>query len=135
MANIRRKYREHDFRTRVLSAYGGACACCGVQLRLVEAAHIIPVASPKSTDETTNGIALCSLHHKAYDQNLLSFDASYRIEVSGSEIDKLKKLDLVGGLTLFTSGLKAAIALPADKRDYPAAPYIRESRKVRNWVG
>ncbi|MDQ2696688.1 MAG: HNH endonuclease [Pseudomonadota bacterium] len=58
-------------------------------------AHIIPVAADSSTDETTNGIALCALHHKAYDQNLLGFDEDYRIEISGSAVAELKELNLI----------------------------------------
>ncbi len=134
IASIKRKYREHDFRHRVLTAYAHTCACCGVQLKLVEAAHIIPVASDTSTDETTNGVSLCSLHHKAYDQNLLSFDEKYRIEVSNDSVVSLKKLGLVGGLASFQNQLREAIILPADKRDYPAPVYIKESRKVRSWA-
>jgi putative restriction endonuclease len=133
IAQIKRKYREYDFRHRVLTAYASTCAFCGVQLKLVEAAHIIPVASDTSTDKTTNGIALCSLHHRAYDQNLVSFDENYRIEISGATISELHKLNLAGGLAGFQNAVKNAIILPADKRDYPAGPYILESRKVRLW--
>lgn len=63
--------REWSFRSRVLAAYDYACAVCGVQLRLVEAAHIVPVGVPRSTDETVNGVALCALHHDAYDRGFL----------------------------------------------------------------
>jgi putative restriction endonuclease len=133
ISSIKRKYREHDFRRRVLSAYAATCAFCGVQLRLVEAAHIIPVASESSTDETANGVALCALHHKAYDQNLLSFDEEYRIQVSSTTVSGLKRLNLSGGWMHFQNGLKNAILLPADKRDYPSKRYISESRKIRRW--
>ncbi len=134
IANIQRKYREHDFRHRVLTAYAHTCVCCGVQLKLVEAAHIIPVASDSSTDETINGVSLCALHHKAYDRNLLSFDEKYRVEVSEYAVAALKHLGLVGGLAGFEKQLREAIILPADKRDYPARAYIKESRRVRSWV-
>jgi putative restriction endonuclease len=133
ISNIKRKYREHDFRRRALSAYAATCAFCGVQLKLVEAAHIIPVAAESSTDETANGVALCALHHKAYDQNLLSFDEEYRIEISSTTMLSLTRLNLSGGLKHFQSGLKNAILLPADKRDYPSKQYISESRKIRRW--
>lgn len=133
IASIKRRYREYDFRNRVLSAYAATCAVCGVQLRLVEAAHILPVASDKSTDKTTNGVALCSLHHRAYDQCLVGFNETYRVEVSSAAVTELKTLNLAGGLASFQKGLKNAILLPADKRDYPSPACIRESRKVRGW--
>lgn len=133
LATIRRKVREQDFRARVLSAYGYQCAMCGVQLRLVEAAHILPVAEPSSTDETANGVALCSLHHDAYDRNLLSFSESYRIEASSAAEATLGTANLLGGLVAFKASLRPAILLPADTRDYPAPVYIRRSREVRRW--
>lgn len=131
---IARKFRAADFRRRVLSAYRYQCAVCGIQLKLVDAAHIIPVASDLSTDETINGIALCKLHHSAYDRNLISFDANYTVEVSTTEQSRLAAENLVGGLKSFKQGLLTAIILPADARDHPPAAYIAESRKVRRWL-
>jgi len=134
ISQIVRKYRAHDFRRRVLSAYGHQCAACGVQLELIDAAHILPVAEPGSTDETTNGIAFCKLHHAAYDRNLLSFDHRYRIEVSSAQIDRLTESNLIGGLRQFQRNLRDAIILPADRRDYPSQAYIKQSRTVRQWA-
>jgi putative restriction endonuclease len=134
LSRIARKYRSSDFRKRVLGAYGHQCAACGVQLELIDAAHIIPVAANTSTDETRNGIALCKLHHTAYDRNLMSFDEHYKIEVSDSEVSRLAAINLVGGLKEFKQHLRTAIILPSDRRDYPPPQYISEARKVRNWV-
>ncbi|MGA9070113.1 MAG: HNH endonuclease, partial [Terracidiphilus sp.] len=128
------KYRATDFRRRVLGAYSYRCAACGIQLELIDAAHIIPVAAPTSTDETKNGIAFCKLHHAAFDRNLLSFDARYKIEISESEIARLTSSNLSGGLIVFKKNLRTAIILPNDKRDYPPSQYIEEARKVRNWT-
>lgn len=50
--------RSASFALRVLEAYNNRCAMCGVQLRVLDAAHIIPVADPTSTDRTDNGLAL-----------------------------------------------------------------------------
>ena len=134
LSQIAKKYRATDFRKRVLGAYEHRCAACGVQLKLIEASHIIPVAAPTSTDETRNGIALCALHHTAFDRNLLSFDERYKIEVSDSEVSRLAAENLVGGLKEFRQNLRTAIILPSDKRDYPPPQYIAEARKVRNWI-
>lgn len=134
IAAIRKKYREADFRARVLGAYKHKCAVCGLQLKLVDAAHIIPVASEFSTDETINGIALCKLHHFAYDRNLISFDVDYSIQVSSTEQSRLTAENLAGGIRAFKQGLKPAIILPSDRRDYPPAAYIEKSREVRRWL-
>lgn len=134
LSQIARKFRATDFRRRVLGAYEHRCAVCGVQLELIDAAHIIPVAALTSTDETKNGIALCKLHHTAFDRNLISFDERYKIEVSDSEVSRLTAANLAGGLREFKQQLRTAIILPADRRDYPSPEYIAEARKVRSWI-
>jgi putative restriction endonuclease len=133
LSQIARKFRATDFRRRVLSAYEHQCAFCGIQLKLLDAAHIIPVAATESTDETKNGIALCKLHHAAFDRNLLSFDEKYRIEISKSEISRLQDLNLVGGFDGFKKHLRDVLILPSDRRDYPPPSYIQTARKVRSW--
>lgn len=134
-STIVRAYREADFSKRVLAAYSCACAMCGVQLKLVEAAHIVPVAVPGSTDFTCNGIALCSLHHKAYDANLISIAEDYRIEISERRVEELGRMNLAGGLDAFSHCLQVLISLPADRRDYPLIDNIIISRQVRGWLG
>ncbi|QOZ82008.1 MULTISPECIES: HNH endonuclease [Chromobacterium] len=133
ISTIARRYRASDFRKRVLGAYEHRCAVCGVQLDLVDAAHIIPVAADTSTDETSNGIALCKLHHQAYDRNLISFDENYKIEISEAEVKRLGGKNFTRGLDEFKKFLRSAIILPSDRRDYPSIEYINESRKVRGW--
>jgi putative restriction endonuclease len=130
-----RRFRAYDFRNRVLGAYGYRCAFCGIQLDLLDAAHVIPVADSKSTDETSNGVALCKLHHAAFDQNLVSFAEDYRIEVSAFEVSRLASVRRDGGLAQFRASLLPAIRLPADRRDYPPPAVIREARNSRGWRG
>jgi putative restriction endonuclease len=107
---------------------------CGVQLEMVDAAHIIPVAADTSNDETRNGIALCKLHHASYDRNLISFDEKYRVEVSDERALYLTQNDRAAGLQSFRENLLPVIRMPYDRRDYPPATYIAEARRVRRWV-
>lgn len=133
LTQLKRRYRAYDFRARVLSAYSQRCAMCGLQLRPIEAAHILPVAADHGSDATANGIALCATHHKAYDSNLVSFDEHYAIEVSAQRVADLAKHSLVENLNSFRSALLPALVLPADRRDYPDRRLILESRHVRRW--
>ena len=66
-----RLVRDSRFSRRVIEAYGGLCAMCGLDVGLVEGAHIYPVAAPGSHDEPWNGLALCGNHHLAFDRHLL----------------------------------------------------------------
>jgi putative restriction endonuclease len=133
LVTMRKKYRASDFRDRVLTAYGHECAMCGTQLGLVEAAHILPVEAPGSTDGTNNGVALCSLHHTAFDVSLVSFDERFRIEISAAVIAELTSKRLHGGEAHFRAGLRANLQVPAPLADRPLAKFVRESRKLKGW--
>lgn len=61
--------RRAAFATEVLEAYGHLCAMCGLNLGLIEAAHLYPAHAPGSPDSVKNGIALCRNHHGAFDQH------------------------------------------------------------------
>lgn len=68
-----RAVRDADFRHTVLEAYDGRCAVCGIQQGLVDPVRINPVASPEVIDGIRNSIALCGLHHRAYDHGVIRF--------------------------------------------------------------
>jgi len=53
------------------------CAVCQLRERsLVQAAHIIEDPDPDGIAAVVNGIALCAMHHLAYDRNLMGIDPS-----------------------------------------------------------
>ena len=79
-----RKTRQHQaaFRRRVLLAYGLRCAVSGLPLtRLLEAAHIIPDMRGGEAS-VRNGIAMSTLHHAAYENDLIGIDPDGVIHVS-----------------------------------------------------
>jgi hypothetical protein len=61
--------RDARFGQQVIQAYDKKCAMCGLNLGLVSGAHILPVSAPGSTDDPTNGVALCDNHHRAFDNH------------------------------------------------------------------
>lgn len=82
---IRQRLHQRSFRERVLQAYQERCAIC--QLRhqeLLEAAHILPDGHPKGEPIIPNGLALCKLHHAAFDKNILGIRPDLVIELSAS---------------------------------------------------
>ena len=70
--------RDARFSRRVIDAYGGLCAMCGLDVELVQGAHIYPVSAPGSHDEPWNGLALCPNHHLAFDRHLVAVDIETR---------------------------------------------------------
>lgn len=84
--SLKRK-RDPAFRERILTAYEYRCAVCGYDLRMgaqhiaLEAAHIKwHVAG--GPDVETNGLALCSMHHKLFDLGAFTIGNDLLLRVS-----------------------------------------------------
>jgi putative restriction endonuclease len=81
-AQTRRRLHQRAFRERVLRAYRHQCALCRLRHdELLDAAHIIPDKEPEGEPIISNGLALCHLHHKAFDRFFLGIRPDYVIEV------------------------------------------------------
>ena len=80
------------FRTRVLRAYDDTCAMCRLRHpELLDAAHILPDTHPQGLPVVPNGLALCKIHHAAYDMNIVGIRPDLVVDV------QLKILDEVDG--------------------------------------
>ena len=127
---ISRLSRAANFRDQVLSAYTNRCAVTRMQLRLVDAAHILPVAAPGSADHVLNGIALSPTYHRAFDNGLIFLDEEYRMKTNPQKEMLLADLELDGGLEGFKGSL-GKIHLPADRRQWPDARFIKKANRFR----
>ncbi len=79
----RARLHQPVFRARVLRAYHERCAMCRLhQPRLLDAAHIIPDGQPDGEPVVPNGLALCKIHHAAYDADLLGVRPDLVVEVA-----------------------------------------------------
>lgn len=134
MSTTLRLLRDRRFSEKVLSAYSHRCAFCGVQLRLLDGAHILPVAHPDSNDRVTNGVALCALHHRAYDMSLVTFDQSYSILVREAALSQLVVDGRDGGLGAFQAALAPAILLPQVQASHPSPQMIAKANSLRGWA-
>lgn len=76
------------FRGRVLPAYRSRCAICRLkEVRLLDAAHIVGDLEEQGEAVVSNGLSLCSIHHRAFDQNLVGVSPDYRVAVSPRLLD------------------------------------------------
>lgn len=82
-STIRRRLHQHSFRERVLRAYNKQCALCRLRhWELLDASHIIPDSDPLGEPDVRNGLALCKIHHAAFDADILGIRPDdYRIEI------------------------------------------------------
>lgn len=126
-------FRDSRFRPSVMQAYRFRCAVCQCDLKLVDAAHIVPVSDPRSTDEVTNGMALCRLHHGAYDNALLGVQSDGTIVVNPNAIERLQDLGLAGGFDAFRERLPTRIHLPSAIEVRPDPRMLTIGLEVRRW--
>jgi putative restriction endonuclease len=71
------------FRGRVLYAYSTICAICRLkESRLLDAAHIAGDLEQKGEPVIANGLSLCSIHHRAFDQDLVGVSPDYEVHVA-----------------------------------------------------
>lgn len=81
-ASVRVRLHQRAFRERVLEAYRRQCAFCRLHHEeLLDAAHIVPDSAPEGEPVVRNGLALCALHHTAFDRFFLGLRPDYVIEV------------------------------------------------------
>ena len=81
-ASVRQRVHQRYFRVRVLKAYQEQCAMCRLRHeQLLDAAHIVPDTEPEGEPIVPNGLALCKLHHAAFDGQFLGIRPDYVIEV------------------------------------------------------
>ena len=83
----RKTRRDPDFRRRVITVYERRCAVCAFDVRLgdvlvaLEAAHIKWHQAGGPATET-NGLALCTMHHKLFDRGAFTVGPERRILVA-----------------------------------------------------
>ncbi|MEO8293708.1 MAG: HNH endonuclease [Actinomycetota bacterium] len=124
---VRQRLHQRVFRDRVLLAYERRCALCHLRHpELLQAAHIRE-DSEGGEPIVPNGIAMCSLHHSAFDASVLGIRPDYRIQIRA---DVLQEQD---GPTLkhALQGLHGeVITLPTQKIARPD-PLLLEERFER----
>lgn len=80
---VKQRIHQAQFRGAVLPAYRDLCAICSLkQIRLLDAAHITGDAEEHGAPLVSNGISLCSIHHRAFDQDLVGIDPSYVVRLA-----------------------------------------------------
>lgn len=113
------KVRLHQrlFRERVLSAYQNHCALCNLKHReLLDAAHIIGDKEGLGDPIVKNGLALCKIHHAAYDQNILGIDPDYKIKIRHDILLETDGPMLKYGIQLLDN---QTLILPKDSNNWP----------------
>ncbi len=121
------KVRVHQrrFRKAVLRAYSEHCLICRLrEPGLLDASHIVGDADAKGVPAVSNGMALCAIHHRAFDGMLLTIDPDYKVRVSARLLDDEDGPMLEHGIKDFHG--KDAMYLPRRTSDRPDRGALEE---------
>ena len=114
---VRVRLHQQQFRVNVLREYRHRCAICTLREReLVQAAHIVADPLPEGVATVVNGLALCAIHHLAYDRNLLGIDPAGVVHIAKRIREEHDGPMLRAGLQGFHG---AGISRPARRANHP----------------
>jgi len=120
----RQRLHQRSFRLRVLRAYRDRCALCRLQhQQLLDAAHIMPDADPLGAPVVPNGLALCKLHHAAFDQNFIGIRPDLVVQVRQDILDEKDGPMLLHGLQGFH---ERRILVPRRAEQQPKPQFLEE---------
>jgi putative restriction endonuclease len=95
----RQRLHQPIFREQVLHAYQSTCAVCRLRhSELLDAAHIIGDAEQGGDPVVSNGMALCKIHHAAFDRNFLGVTPSYEVRINSELLHEVDGPMLKHGL-------------------------------------
>ncbi|MCL2347434.1 MAG: HNH endonuclease [Planctomycetaceae bacterium] len=128
--------RLRSFRQAVIESYDHCCCICGLKMKSpdslsweVEAAHIVPCSS-NGKDDIWNGVALCRLHHWAFDVGWFSLTGDYQLLLSSQAGNIPDDHGKIGESDFFKIGLiqNKTISLPGNHSHYPHVKSIEWHR-------
>lgn len=115
---VRSRVHQPEFRRAVLDAYRFQCAICRLRHQdLLDAAHIIADSEDWGDAVVSNGMALCKIHHAAYDRNLIGVTPEYQVQVTDRVLKEKDGPMLLHGLQEMHG---ITIAYPSRIVDRPA---------------
>ncbi len=124
---VRQRLHQSRFRRRVLPAYRMRCAICRLrEEQLLDAAHILGDPDPRGEPEIPNGMCLCSIHHRAFDQDLVGVSPDLRVHVSRRLLD-----DDDGPMLEVLKGFHGSTVVAPSKRVWRPDPDRLEIRFAR----
>lgn len=134
-ATVQVKKRLHQvaFRHHVLEAYERRCAVCRFpRPELLDAAHILPDRDVRGNPEVPNGLALCRLHHGAFDTNLMGVRPDGVIEIAPRLLEEHDGPTLEHGLKGFHGKVLNA---PGHPEQRPRRDYLEERYELFRRAG
>ena len=117
-SQVRQRVHQRGFRERVLQAYRSQCAFCNLKhSELLDAAHIVPDGEPDGTPTVDNGLALCKIHHSAFDHHIIGITPDYQIKIRTDILEEIDGPMLTYGIQKLHD---QKLILPKSKKYWPS---------------
>lgn len=86
----KRRVHQPVFRATVMRAYETRCAVCALRHgQLLDAAHIVPDSHELGEATVRNGLALCKIHHAAFDAHILGIRPDHVVRIRADLLDEI----------------------------------------------
>lgn len=125
---VQTKIRLHQpiFRSTVLTAYENHCAVCNLaHPQLLDAAHIVPDRDDLGIASVVNGMAMCKIHHAAFDSHFLGVRPDHVVQIRKDLLDEVDGPMLRHGLQELHG--KELMALPRHHSERPRADLLENA--------
>lgn len=131
ISTLSRTIRDEAFRRKIKKIYGDTCVVCrkkrytNANYPEVQSAHIYPVER-NGPDDLRNGIALCRLHHWAFDGGLFTINDNFVIKVKqnlleDNNYDEISRFD------------NKMILLPTEDQFKPIPLFLKQHRIIHGF--
>jgi putative restriction endonuclease len=122
------KVRLHQpvFRSTVLTAYRNHCAVCNLaHPELLDAAHIVPDREELGIASVVNGMAMCKIHHAAFDSYFLGIRPDHVVQIRKDLLEEIDGPMLRYGLQEVHG--KKLMALPQRYAERPRIDLLEDA--------
>lgn len=114
---VKQRLHQAEFRGRVIAAYETRCAICRLRHgELLDAAHIIADRDEGGSPAVSNGLALCKIHHAAFDMNMLGISPDYVVRIDQRLLEEVDGPMLQHGLQEMHG---SSLTVPQRRQDRP----------------
>lgn len=120
------RLHQRVFRSSVLRAYNSRCAVCNLKHAvLLDAAHIIPDREEDGIASVQNGLALCKIHHAAFDSKILGISPDLIVGIRGDVLEEVDGPMLKYGLQERHGQI--LMSIPNKRAEMPSKDFLARS--------
>lgn len=122
----RTRLHQRLFRSTVINAYDTRCTVCNLKHKqLLDAAHIIPDAHMEGIPAVSNGMAMCKIHHAAFDAGIMGIRPDLIVEIRSDILAEVDGPMLKHGLQERHD--QRLMSVPTRRADRPSASALEHA--------